>query len=81
MEIKISIKDVTYTIPSIYLFGLVTIRLLTINNFVALGKLFMDAPLKNAFVLMIFLLIHKVPNMFTGQFLSANEKSLKSGQE
>lgn len=81
MEIKISIKDVTYTIPSICLFELVTIRLLAIKNFVALGKLFMDVPLKNAFVHMIFLLIHKVPSMFTEKFLSTNEKSLKSGQE
>lgn len=46
---KISIKDVTYTISSMYLFELVTIRLLTINNFVALGKLFMDVPLKTCF--------------------------------
>lgn len=81
MEIKISIKDVTYIIPSIYLFELVTIRLLTVNNFVALGKLFMDMPLKNAFLYIIFLLIHKVPSMFTEQFLSTNEKPLKSGQE
>lgn len=44
-----SIKCVIYSIASIYLFELVTVRLLTFNNVVALGELFRNVPLVKRF--------------------------------
>lgn len=49
MGINISKKDITYTIPCVYLFELVTIRLLVTNNFVAPGIIFINVPLIKSF--------------------------------
>lgn len=49
MGINISMKYITYMIPCVYLFELVTIRLLATNNFVALGIIFINVSLIERF--------------------------------
>lgn len=49
MGINISMKYITYMIPCVYLFELVTIRLLATNNFVSIGIIFINVSLIKSF--------------------------------